>query len=62
MAQRATASTLTWQGADRPALVRYSADSGQTWTTLGVDLQGGAVDLPADLQDATLLWEVVAGQ
>ena len=62
VAQRATASTLTWQGADRPALVRYSADSGQTWTTLGIDLQGGAVDLPADLQDATLLWEVVAGQ
>ncbi len=61
-ARGAATGALTWQDADRPALVRYSADSGQTWTTLGVDLQGGVADLPVDLRDATLLWEVVAGQ
>ncbi len=38
--------TLTWSGAANPALVRYTADSGQTWTTLGVDVLGG--ELPVD--------------
>lgn len=66
VAQRITrpssSATLTWQHADRPALVRYSADGGQTWTTLGVDLSGGALDLPAHLRDAATLWEAMAGR
>jgi hypothetical protein len=42
---------LSWLPADRPALVRYSAD-GRSWTTLAVDLNGGELlidprDLPA---------------
>lgn len=56
------AATLTWQSTARPALVRYSADRGQTWTALGVDLTGGAVDLPAALRDATLLWAVTVAR
>ena len=42
--------------------VRYSADRGQTWTALGVDLTGGAVDLPAALRDAMLLWAVTVAR
>ncbi len=32
-----------------PVLVRYSADGGQTWTTLGVDVTSGDILLPATL-------------
>ncbi len=44
--------TVHWSGAANPALVRYSADGGQTWTTVGVDVLGGGLtlssaDLPA---------------
>jgi hypothetical protein len=56
------AATLTWQPATRPALVRYSADRGQTWTALGVDLAGGAAAVPPDLWDAALLWTVAVGR
>lgn len=43
---------VRWSAIDQPALVRYSSDSGKTWTTLGVDLIGGEMsirssDLPA---------------
>jgi hypothetical protein len=42
--------TLSWNVATLPALVRYSADGGQTWTTLGVDVLGGQLTLdPATL-------------
>ena len=45
--------TLTWSGAANPALVRYSADGGQTWTTLGVDVLGGEFTVdPATLPNA----------
>ena len=60
--RRTISATLTWQQADQPALVRYSTDDGQTWTTLGVDLPGGALDLPAELRDVALVWEAVAGR
>lgn len=43
---------LSWGGATQPALVRYSADGGQTWTVLAVDAVDGelAID-PAYLPD-----------
>ncbi len=56
------ATALTWAPATRPALVRYSADRGQTWTALGVDLTGGQATIPPGLQADALLWEVAAGQ
>jgi hypothetical protein len=44
--------TLTWDAATMPALVRYTADGGQTWTTLGMDVLGGQLTLdPATLPD-----------
>jgi hypothetical protein len=44
--------TLTWSAADLPALLRYTADGGQTWTTLGVDVLGGQFTVdPATLPD-----------
>jgi hypothetical protein len=39
--------TLRWGAATTPALVRYTADNGQTWTTLGVDVTGGELQLDA---------------
>jgi hypothetical protein len=47
---QAGAVTVRWSAATQPALVRYSADGGQTWATLGVDVLGGELTLdPADL-------------
>jgi hypothetical protein len=36
---------LRWGAAGRPALVRYTADNGATWTTLGVDVLGGELSI-----------------
>lgn len=36
--------TLRWSPADAPALVRYTHD-GARWTTLGIDVVGGALDV-----------------
>lgn len=32
---------LSWGAPDMPALVRYAADEGQSWTTVGIDVRGG---------------------
>jgi hypothetical protein len=32
---------LTWSDSSRPAIVRYTADNGTTWTTLAIDHLGG---------------------
>jgi hypothetical protein len=41
---------LRWNAANGPALVRYTADNGATWTTLGVDVLGGELSMdPARL-------------
>ena len=50
--RQAGAVTVRWSAPAQPALVRYSADGGQTWTTVGVDVLGGeltlnSADLPA---------------
>jgi hypothetical protein len=36
---------LRWSAAGGPALVRYTADNGATWTTLGVDVLGGELNI-----------------
>jgi hypothetical protein len=36
---------LRWNAANGPALVRYTIDNGATWTTLGVDLLGGELNI-----------------
>jgi hypothetical protein len=51
--RQAGAVTVRWGAPAQPALVRYSTDGGQTWTTVGVDVLGGqltvnSADLPAD--------------
>jgi len=39
--------TMRWGVPSTPALVRYTADNGKTWTTLGVDVPGGELQLDA---------------
>jgi hypothetical protein len=39
--------TVRWGAPATPALVRYTADNGQTWTTLGVDVTGGQFNVDA---------------
>jgi hypothetical protein len=39
--QTADAITLRWGVAGVPALIRYTADDGQSWTAFGVDVTGG---------------------
>jgi hypothetical protein len=38
---------LSWGSPKAPALVRYTADGGRTWTVLGVDVLGGALSVDA---------------
>lgn len=33
--------TLSWGAPETPALVRYTVDGGQSWTTMGIDVRGG---------------------
>lgn len=43
--QRSEAATVRWGIADVPATVRYTADSGETWTTVGLNVLGGSLDV-----------------
>lgn len=45
ISQTAESVRLNWGAPDVPALVRYTADNGQTWTTLAVDATGGSFSL-----------------
>ncbi len=40
--------SLAWDATDTPALLRYTVDDGQSWTTLGVDVVGGSLQLDPD--------------
>jgi hypothetical protein len=53
----ASDAVLHWTPADRPALVRYSAD-GQHWITLGVDVVGGMLTIDTIL-DLNGTFEVI---
>lgn len=51
--------TLRWGAPQSPALVRYSADAGASWTTIATDLLGGSLQLPiSDLQPGSLRFEI----
>lgn len=53
-------ATLRWGDEQTPALVRYSTDGGQSWTTLTLDALGGQFSLAqSELPAGTLLFEVV---
>jgi hypothetical protein len=43
--QRSETATVSWGIADVPANVRYTADNGQTWTTVGLNVLGGTLDV-----------------
>lgn len=45
LAQRSETATITWGIADVPANVRYTANNGQTWTTVGLNVLGGSLDV-----------------
>jgi hypothetical protein len=48
LARRADGTLLLrWGSPTAPALVRYTADDGRTWTVLGVDVLGGALSVDA---------------
>ncbi|MEO7909121.1 MAG: CARDB domain-containing protein [Roseiflexaceae bacterium] len=52
---------LRWNAANGPALVRYTSDNGATWTTLGVDVQGGELSIdPAKLPAGTGYAEITS--
>jgi hypothetical protein len=58
--RQASAAELRWSRTDLPALVRYTADGGQSWVTLGMDMRGGALRLdPASLPSGAGRFEVV---
>jgi hypothetical protein len=53
---------LNWSSSGSPALVRYTNDGGQTWTTAGVDVSGGELRIAmADLPAGPLQFQVIPG-
>ncbi len=51
---------LNWGAPQVPALVRYSSDDGQQWTTLALDALGGYLSLErSSLPTGSLLFEIV---
>ncbi|HEU5098567.1 MAG TPA: CARDB domain-containing protein [Roseiflexaceae bacterium] len=54
------ALVLRWGSPGVPALVRYTADGGATWTTIGVDVLGGELSVgPATLPGSGGTFEIV---
>ncbi len=47
--QKADFVTVSWGTPDTLALVRYTTDDGQTWTTLGMDVLGGRLTILKEL-------------
>ncbi|MCB8925137.1 MAG: hypothetical protein H6652_05875 [Ardenticatenaceae bacterium] len=45
LAQRSETATVNWGIADVPANVRYTADNGLTWITVGLNVLGGSLDV-----------------
>jgi len=45
LAQRSETATVNWGIADVPANVRYTADNGLSWTTVGLNVLGGSLDV-----------------
>lgn len=45
LAQRSETATVSWGIADVPANVRYTANNGQTWTTVGLNVLGGFLEV-----------------
>ncbi|MBK7897616.1 MAG: hypothetical protein IPJ90_22600 [Anaerolineaceae bacterium] len=45
LAQRSETATVRWGIADVPANVRYTADDGLTWTTVGLNVLGGSLEV-----------------
>lgn len=56
-------TAVQWTASDQPALLRYSSDGGATWTTLGIDLPGSELAIPAttDLQPDGIYQVIQAG-
>lgn len=52
---------LSWNPANLPAIVRYSADGGRTWTALGLGVVGGAFTVEAGALPRTdnILFEII---
>lgn len=51
---------LNWSSGGSPAMVRYTSDAGQTWTTVGVDVAGSEFRIPvAGLPAQPLQFQVI---
>ncbi len=51
--------TLSWSVPNIPAIIRYTADDGETWTTFAVDVQGGTFTVPTAELTADGRFEVI---
>ena len=53
-------AVLRWGAANTPAVVRYTQDGGETWTTLALDHLGGELVLdPQALPQGSLHFEII---
>jgi hypothetical protein len=58
--QAAGTLTIRWNTPDTPALIRYTIDGGQSWTTLGIDAMGGMLSIdPKSLPKGSGYFEVI---
>ena len=63
LTETAVSIHLSWGNNNRPALVRYTADEGATWTTLAVDHMGGELVVDKEwLEGDSLLDEQANGR
>lgn len=55
--------SVSWANPGKPSLVRYTADGGKTWTTLGIDLTSSSLQVNSKSISADGAFEVIpAGQ
>jgi hypothetical protein len=57
--RQADSTLLRWNAASGPALVRYTADGGATWATLGVDVLGGELQIDTDTLASGGYFEII---
>jgi hypothetical protein len=59
-AQQNGSLLLKWSSSEKPAMVRYSRDGGQSWTTIGVDVSAGEFRYAlSDLPSGNLRFQIL---
>ena len=49
LTQDSESVTLNWSLPNVPAIIRYTTDEGETWTTFGLDVMGGTYSVPMEM-------------